>query len=299
MLGIPDLRYPQNESRSGSGTKENELINRFSTSTFEEMVLVLLDGAHLSEKIMNKTLIYYRTQDVRSEKMVSMLITRYQEHFNNPLFENVLDLGCGSGGAAGSLSKRFRKIFSIDEDMVQLILAKKYFEEKHIDNVVLICARAQALPFSNASFDYVQAINLIEHLEDAIHQVIQEIYRTLKIGSGFAADSRNRFDIFMPEPHSGIRFLGFLPRKLIPNFVRRTTGNHYLSTRLLSYRELASVARKTFTHFKIVLPILEAYGQSERYDKVLKTLEKFDLLKILVLRCISTHILVARKQNLV
>ena len=67
MLGIPDLRYPQNESRSGSGTKENELINRFSTSTFEEMVLVLLDGAHLSEKIMNKTLIYYRTQDVRSE----------------------------------------------------------------------------------------------------------------------------------------------------------------------------------------------------------------------------------------
>ena len=117
-----------------------------------------------------------------------MLITRYQEHFNNPLFENVLDLGCGSGGAAGSLSKNSESIFSIDEDMVQLILAKKYFEEKHIDNVVLICARAQALPFSNASFDYVQAINLIEHLEDAIHQVIQEIYRTLKIGSGFAAE---------------------------------------------------------------------------------------------------------------
>jgi hypothetical protein len=119
----------------------------------------------------------------------------------------------------------------------------------------------------------------------------------LKNGGGFAADSRNRFDIFMPEPHSGIRFLGFLPRKLIPDFVRRTTGNHYLSTRLLSYRELASVARKTFTHFKIVLPILEAYGQSERYDKVLKTLEKFDLLKILVLRCISTHILVAHKRK--
>lgn len=297
VLGIPDLRYPPNPPSSEDETRVGALIKHFNHTSFDQLVSTFLDGAHLSSEIMNKTLSYYRNQETRSEKMVNMLLDRYQENYALLECKNVLDLGCGSGGGAGALSKRFQQIYSIDDNMSQLILAKKYFEEKRITNVGLVCARAQSLPFPPLCFDYVQAVNLLEHLEDAIHQVFQEVFRTLTSGGGFAADSRNRYDIFMPEPHSGIRFLGFLPRKMIPGFVRKTTGNHYLSTRLLSYRELSSIVKSTIQHYKIVFPMLGAYGQPTQYDQLLRMIERYSGLSMLLIRFFSTHILVARKQT--
>jgi len=296
LLDILDLRYPRPEISKSEQSQIDEMTKGFTSLSFEELLQVFLREAQLSKRVIKDTLKYYRTQTERAEKMVGMFFSRYKEFYGSFSTDYALDVGCGSGGGAIALAKRCKEVFGVDSHLSQLILAKKLIAQSHISNVSFICAYAQRLPFGKESFGFAQGINVIEHMEDMTGVVLREIWRCLESGGGFAADSRNRFDIFLPEPHSGIRFLGFLPRRWIPGFVRRITGNHYEHTRLLSYREIEAFLMGCFDEYLVVLPYISAYGKPIRMDRWVRAVEQCGILNRILLCFFSAHLALARKR---
>jgi SAM-dependent methyltransferase len=86
----------------------------------------------------------------------------------------ILDVGCGPGNLIGHLSA-FGVVTGSDfsDDAVRLAHGKEYREVVH--------SKAEELPFENACFDTVVALDIIEHTPDDV-ATIKEIARVLKPG---------------------------------------------------------------------------------------------------------------------
>lgn len=297
FLQIPDLRDPRNKPKDEPfGLKIEKMIQMFDQATFAELISFHVTGAPLSDFLSSNTYRYYLNQADRSENMTSMFLEGWYQTESAVRKNCALDLGCGSGGGSVALAARFQYVYALDASVIQLILAKKFIEENQKDNIILICGFSQSLPFKEGQIAYIQAINLLEHLKSHLDVTLFEIHRCLQPGGHFAADSRNRYDIFMPEPHSGVRLLGFLPRKIIPAVVKKITGNNYIDTYLLSYCELSKALSKYFNRFDIRLPDLSVYNKKE-YQYIMRKLQKNILFRWLILAFISTHIILVRKSD--
>ncbi len=210
-----------------------------------------------------------------------------------------LDLGCGDGVGLLPLARRFHHVVGLEPDLSQLILARKLCEEHAISNVQLVQGYGQQLPFPDEHFNYVTAQNVLEHVFEA-DQVVAEVARVLEGGGGFAADSRNRYDLFFPEPHVQLHGVGLLPRRLTNAYVRWRIGTSYdlFHTRLLSYGDVRRALWRSFgPHFRIVLPRVVAYGISERWDRRLAAIERIPLLSGPLIVFFPTHLALARKPS--
>lgn len=115
--------------------------------------------------------------------------------------KNLLDLGCGMGHSLISLSKLVNTI-GIDFSMGALKTGKNKA------NASFICGDVQNLPFANASFDYIIAKDIIEHVPDD-HKVINEIHRVCKRGA--------RIIIYVPHDLDGFNLS-------IESLVKKVTG---------------------------------------------------------------------------
>jgi len=98
----------------------------------------------------------------------------------------VLDLACGDGSLIKKiLNRNIRglKVVGIDMSLGELSLAKKMLGESTVE---LVEARAQSLPLTNSSVDFIfchMALMLMEELD----LVISEVHRCLKPGGVFSA----------------------------------------------------------------------------------------------------------------
>jgi SAM-dependent methyltransferase len=153
----------------------------------------------------------------------------------------------------------------------------------------------QALPFADGSFDYIQMQNVIEHVLDA-DPVASECRRVLVPGGRFAADSRNRYDVFRREPHVHLRGVGFLPVRWQKPYVWFRKRIRYEQTRLWSCGELRRMMKRRFGgNFRIVFPLMTAYGQSAGQEKWVLRLERIPLLGRMLLRVFPSHWVTAKK----
>ena len=189
---------------------------------------------------------YFKAIVERSQQELELLRRNIQQVGVVYAPHRCLDLGCGIGTGAAAAAVEFDEVFGIDTSLWRLIVARKFFEERGVSNVVLVCGYAESLPFPDHFFDLVWAINVIEHLDDC-HRALAEVIRTLKQAGCFGADSSNRFSLFTPEPHVGVYWVGFWPRRLASWYVMRCKKMPYLpDTCLLSYRELTRLLREHF-----------------------------------------------------
>lgn len=290
--GIYDLR----EEIVKNDPVVDEMLKVFNESSFEDLLIIMLEKAKLPELILQNTLHYYNDQLKRTERMTSMFLELLGKYFSLPENGVALDLGCGSGAGIAALSLRYKQVIGVDSSMAQLILAKKTSDLLSIGNCTLICAHAKSLPFFDNSFHYIQAINVFEHILK-FDEVFKEISRVLRTQGLFAADSRNRFDIFMPEPHTGLRFLGFLPRNWIPDYVRWRCNSQYESTWLLSHNDLKKAGKNNFCgKIKIVFPRVSAYKRSSKFDSILSIVEKIPIIRTGLIKVFSTHIVLGKKE---
>jgi ubiquinone/menaquinone biosynthesis C-methylase UbiE len=154
-----------------------------------------------------------------------------------------LEIGCGSGGMVATLARHFEAVAGIDINMVDLILAKKLAEEQELTNVTLACACAEALPFQDGSFDYIEALDVIEHVSSQA-TVLTEANRVLGPGGVFWFTSPNRFYLYGPERHVMLWGVGFMPRRWQNAYVKLRKGVPYQGKRLLSRAELIRLLRE-------------------------------------------------------
>jgi ubiquinone/menaquinone biosynthesis C-methylase UbiE len=98
----------------------------------------------------------------------------------------VLDLGCGTGVSSCEIAKRNRRV--VGSDISQLFL--KSTSKSEVPGTCFVSSDVARLPFANATFDVVGAMQLIEHVWP-VDSVLLEMDRVLKPDGHFVLTSPN------------------------------------------------------------------------------------------------------------
>lgn len=277
-LGIPDLRWPRTQRSERENECVNNLVARFDTATFDELSAMVrrYHFKDCSEQMLDSLERRAKDPGALGHRMLSMFAKRLSSYGLHSDSKLALDVGCGYGTATLSLARQFDQVVAIDPDLPVLLLAKKLLINQSIDNVMLVQASAQKLPLRSRCVSYAVAQNVIEHLFD-VTPALREIERVLAPQGCFCGDSRNRYDLFFPEPHVHVRWVGMFPRALQSWYVRRRLGVSYedAHARLLSLLELKKSAREAFgTTAQVALPLVSAYGKSAGFDEWIERIDR-------------------------
>lgn len=100
----------------------------------------------------------------------------------------VLDVGCGAGFLSNALALQNLKVTGVDLSEESLKVAAKYDSTK---TVYYQTADAYALPFADATFDVLTAMDFLEHVERP-NEIIKEFSRVLKPNGLFIFHTFNR-----------------------------------------------------------------------------------------------------------
>jgi 2-polyprenyl-6-hydroxyphenyl methylase/3-demethylubiquinone-9 3-methyltransferase len=101
---------------------------------------------------------------------------------------DILDIGCGAGFLTNTLAMQGHKVTGIDLSAKSLDVAKKRDSTKAVRYLQL---DAFAMPFPEASFDVICAMDFLEHVEMP-GQIIREVMRLLRPDGLFFFHTFNR-----------------------------------------------------------------------------------------------------------
>ena len=95
-------------------------------------------------------------------------------------YENVLDFGCGSGVMLPFLAQQSKQVTAIDIDLLPLESLKKHIPLA--ENIQVLDAHQTSLSqLTPQSFDLIDALDVLEHVDDLTHTLI-ELLNLLKPG---------------------------------------------------------------------------------------------------------------------
>ena len=103
---------------------------------------------------------------------------RIRRHFGEEPEVNILDAGCGGGFLSNALAARGFSVTGVDLAKDSLAVARRH---DPTGSVRYVEGSVYELPFENASFDVVTAMDLLEHVEDPA-RAVAEFARVLKPG---------------------------------------------------------------------------------------------------------------------
>ncbi len=173
-----------------------------------------------------------------------------------------LEVGCGTGGFLVAAKDRYAELVGVDIAFRWLVIARQRLLEAGCkpQQVRLVCACAQALPFRTGRFDRVVAINTLEHADYAAQQeqLLVQVRRVLRPAGYLFLNTYNRYSLG-PEPHMHLWGLGWLPRRWMNWYTQLRKGVRYQHIRLMGYRELQSQLEKVgLTRRLFLKPFVEA-----------------------------------------
>lgn len=143
------------------------------------------------------------------------ILSILRDHLSVPLHQlSVLDIGCSTGVIAHALAVHFKKVVGIDVDAHAIGFARSAFLRPNLEFRI---QDGLALNGKQGAFEVAVCAHVYEHVPDA-QRLMAEIYRVLAPGGVcyFAAGNR----LAVREPHYGLPFLSWLPRKAAHAYIR-------------------------------------------------------------------------------
>jgi SAM-dependent methyltransferase len=297
-LGIPSLGKGDLASSDAEQALIERLLAMYATATVDDMSRARLAIGATNEERRQYYAQYHRTLRERGAAFHRMFQLRVRQQAWPPHGTQLaLDIGCGVGSGLLMLAREFDYVVGVDISLSSLIIARKVLEEANVQNVTLVHASAHHLPFVAGTVDYAMSINVLEHIFTP-ETILAEVQRVLRMNGVFAGDSRNRFDLFFKEPHVGVRWVGYWPRRWMARYVRWRVGVDYgaTHTHLLSYGELARALTTTFgTQWRIVLPDAIAYGANAKLGSIAEGIDRVGVFHPLLMRIAPSHIALAQR----
>ncbi len=158
------------------------------------------------------------------ERRVRILRREWRGRIPNP----VLDLGSGRGGLAVALSQEGYRVVALDLRH-RCCRGARLRGQRYALELPAVRARAEQLPFSNATFGAVVCRDVTEHCLHPAH-LLAEIWRVLRAGGSCFITVINRW--CWVDPHYHLAGIAFLPRSLGERYIalrgrsKQSTGDH-------------------------------------------------------------------------
>lgn len=185
--------------------------------------------------------------DNRSRKAAKIRAVLEEERIFEREGIKILDIGCSFGIILRALTPidGIGVGVDIDQDL-----------GGNSDNVVFVRADAEVLPFPASTFDIVICNHVYEHTDDA-QALMSEINRILKDDGICYFAGPNKYEPI--EPHYGLPFLSWLPRRLADRYMRITGKGTSYPEKPYSHPELQKLLSifqvKSYTQEILVDPV--------------------------------------------
>lgn len=160
----------------------------------------------------------------------------------------VLDLGSGKGKFLVAATRGGARVTGLEPSASYREQTIEYARTQNL--TVTVCAgTAEALPFADNSFDFINASEVYEHVEDP-QKMLSEMCRVLEFGGGVYMSIPNRFGI--KDPHFHLWFVNWVPRAWSDAFIAMF-GTHKQYDGDSGHQRLRDMHYRTFTRAKALL----------------------------------------------
>lgn len=184
-------------------------------------------NADIQEKDWNEVLKNHESPDIRTHYKFLSDYGRISwfDMLNLPHDATVLDLGAGMGTMSQALSRRCKSLYSVEPVKERVEFMRSRFRQEKCDNIRIIRADVDNLPFENEKFDLIILNGVLEWLPvfktDMNPRKVQIYYlkllkKLLKKGGYIYIGIENRmaYGYFIGErdPHILLKYVTILPR---------------------------------------------------------------------------------------
>lgn len=169
----------------------------------------------------------------------------------------MLDVATGGGHVAYTFAPHVGRVWATDITQEMLDQVKGEAQKRGLANVRTTYAKAEALPFEDASFDLVTC-RIAPHHFDSIPQFLAEVHRVLKSGGIFAL-----VDNIVPAGPIG---------DYINAFERLRDPSHLRAWTMDEWRNALKHAQLAIGHEEQIFKQMEFKSWAQRYDDTMKAL---------------------------
>lgn len=144
-------------------------------------------------KIYDDVATQWWSDDIRWVRTLKNLVPGRLKWFDKHIDwhgKDVLDLGCAGGFMAEALVQKGASVSGIDPAAQAIEAAREHAQAQNLP-IKYDVGVGEALPYSDAVFDAVVCVDVLEHVED-LSKVLSEVARVLKPGGVFLFDTINR-----------------------------------------------------------------------------------------------------------
>lgn len=170
---------------------------------------------------------------------------------------HVLDIATGGGHVAYTFAPHVARVWATDITQEMLDQVKDEAARRGLANVRTTYAKAEALPFEDASFDLVTC-RIAPHHFDSIPQFLAEVARVLKPGGTFAL-----VDNVVPAGSVG---------DYVNAFERLRDPSHLRAWTMQEWRDALKQAGLEAGHEEQIYKTMEFKSWAQRYDDTMKAL---------------------------
>jgi ubiquinone/menaquinone biosynthesis C-methylase UbiE len=177
-----------------------------------------------------------------------------------PIEAPLLDVGCGTSGLLLAAHRRHIQAWGVDIALRWLVIGRQRLREAGCEPL-LLCANAEALPFSNGAFRAALSDSTLEHVTDSA-RALSETIRICEPGAVFAVRTVNERSLV--ESYTGFPLPGLFPRRIRNQVIAKICRTPYLLQPPSSSLLKEFLKTHPFLHFCAYLPLFDYQAKRNR-----------------------------------